>query len=225
MTGQETAHRPMPADEAADKDRQERLARRQKTLDFLSEHGIRYELFTHPPLPTVKEALEYWKDVDATHCKNLFFRNHKGNRHYLVVLECHKDLDIHSLEHLLHQGKLSFASEERMLRCLGLKPGSVSPLGLMNDIGISAAADPKELFENGQVAFQYVDPVTEEVTMDSPYNPNGSYYAIEGIISRDGQILGKMGHTERYEKNTFKNIEEELEQPLFSNAVNYFRGK
>ncbi len=83
----------------------------------------------------------------------------------------------------------------------------------------------KELFENGQVAFQYVDPVTEEVTMDSPYNPNGSYYAIEGIISKNGQILGKMGHTERYEKNTFKNIEEELEQPLFANAVNYFRGK
>ena len=83
----------------------------------------------------------------------------------------------------------------------------------------------RELFENGQVAFQYVDPVTEEVTMDSPYNPNGSYYAIEGIISRDGQILGKMGHTERYENNTFKNIEEELKQPLFANAVNYFRGK
>ena len=83
----------------------------------------------------------------------------------------------------------------------------------------------RELFANGQVAFQYVDPITEEVTMESPYNPNGSYYAIEGIISRNGQILGKMGHTERYEKNTFKNIEEELEQPLFSNAVNYFRGK
>ena len=82
----------------------------------------------------------------------------------------------------------------------------------------------KELFANGQVAFQYVDPVSEEVTMDSPYNPNGSYYAIEGIISRNGQILGKMGHTERYENNTFRNIEEELEQPLFSNAVKYFRG-
>ena len=83
----------------------------------------------------------------------------------------------------------------------------------------------RELFANGQVAFQYVDPVTEEVTMDSPYNPNGSYYAIEGIISRNGQILGKMGHTERYEENTFRNIEEELDQPLFANAVNYFRGK
>ena len=83
----------------------------------------------------------------------------------------------------------------------------------------------RKLFAAGQVAFQYVDPVTEEVTMESPYNPNGSCYAIEGIISPDGQILGKMGHTERYERNLFKNIEEELEQPLFDNAVRYFRGK
>lgn len=83
----------------------------------------------------------------------------------------------------------------------------------------------KELFANGQVAFQYVDPIEEEVTMESPYNPNGSYYAIEGIISRNGQILGKMGHTERFEGNLFKNIMDEgLEQPLFDNAVEYFRG-
>ncbi len=83
----------------------------------------------------------------------------------------------------------------------------------------------KELFENGQVAFQYVDPITDEVTMESPYNPNGSYYAIEGIISRNGQILGKMGHSERYENNLFKNIQSDLEQPLFSNAVRYFTGE
>lgn len=81
----------------------------------------------------------------------------------------------------------------------------------------------RELFACGQVAFQYVDPLTEEPTMRSPYNPNGSCYAIEGIVSRDGRILGKMGHTERYEKNTFKNIEDNLEQPLFDNAVRYFR--
>ena len=84
----------------------------------------------------------------------------------------------------------------------------------------------RELFANGQVAFQYVNPITEEVTMESPYNPNGSYYAIEGIISRNGQILGKMGHSERYEHNLFKNIQAaELEQPLFDNAVRYFRGE
>ncbi|MBQ8061585.1 MAG: phosphoribosylformylglycinamidine synthase [Bacteroidales bacterium] len=81
----------------------------------------------------------------------------------------------------------------------------------------------RELFANGQVAFQYVDPITDEPTMESPYNPNGSCYAIEGIISRNGQILGKMGHSERYEEGLFKNIEADLEQPLFENAVNYFK--
>ena len=84
----------------------------------------------------------------------------------------------------------------------------------------------RELFANGQVAFQYVDPIDEVPTMESPYNPNGSYYAIEGIISRNGQILGKMGHTERFEENLFKNIDDDTrEQPLFHNAVAYFRGE
>ena len=79
-----------------------------------------------------------------------------------------------------------------------------------------------ELFANGQVAFQYVDDAGH-ATAEAPYNPNGSSYAIEGLVSRDGQILGKMGHTERYEKNLFKNIAGEKEQSLFRNAVNYFR--
>ncbi len=82
----------------------------------------------------------------------------------------------------------------------------------------------KELFERGQVAFQYVDEQGVP-TAEAPFNPNGSSYAIEGIISPDGQILGKMGHTERYEENLFKNIAGEKRQPLFENAVNYFRKK
>ncbi len=80
-----------------------------------------------------------------------------------------------------------------------------------------------ELFANGQVAFQYADPQSGEATMQSPYNPNGSSYAIEGIISPDGQILGKMGHSERYEKNVFKNIAGNCRQTIFENAVRYFR--
>ena len=83
----------------------------------------------------------------------------------------------------------------------------------------------KELFENGQVAFRYADPKTGEATMVSPHNPNGSYYAIEGIISRNGQILGKMGHTERWEEGVFTNIAGNKCQPLFDNAVAYFRKK
>ena len=125
------------------------------TLRFLEEHGLGYELHTHPPLPTIELALEYWKDIDSTHCKNLFFRNHKGNRHYLVVFECHKEMQIHSLEHMLKQGKLSFASAERMERCLGLLPGSVSPLGLMHDPEIKELT--KEHFPNGHRVKLFLD--------------------------------------------------------------------
>ncbi len=84
----------------------------------------------------------------------------------------------------------------------------------------------RELFAGGQVAFRYSDPIDEVPTMDSPYNPNGSCYAIEGIIDRSGRILGKMGHSERWEPNLFKNIVDDgLDQPLFENAVRYFRGQ
>ncbi|MDR1780429.1 MAG: prolyl-tRNA synthetase associated domain-containing protein, partial [Tannerella sp.] len=81
----------------------------------------------------IEIAKQYWAGHDAKHCKNLFFRNHKGNRHYLVILDCDRDMDIHSIERLLHQGKLSFASEQRLMRYLGVAPGSVTPFGLIND--------------------------------------------------------------------------------------------
>ena len=126
-----------------------------EVLDFLELHNISYKLHTHPPLPTIELALEYWKDIDSVHCKNLFFRNHKGNRHYLVVFECHKELAIHALEHKLKQGKLSFASPERMERCLGLLPGSVSPLGLMHDPYTEEIT--KEHFPNGHRVKLFLD--------------------------------------------------------------------
>ena len=81
----------------------------------------------------------------------------------------------------------------------------------------------RQLFENGQVAFRYADPRTGQATMESPYNPNGSCYAIEGLISPNGQILGKMGHSERWEEGVFTNIAGNKHQALFENAVNYFR--
>lgn len=130
--------------------------RRQKVLDRLQEMNISYVIHEHPPLPTIEEAMKYWKDFDSTHCKNLFFRNHKGNRHYLVVFECHKEMDIHSLEHRLRQGKLSFASPERMERCLGVSPGSVSPLGLINDIA-PENPDPRELYPDGHRVKLFLD--------------------------------------------------------------------
>jgi Ala-tRNA(Pro) deacylase len=78
-------------------------------------------------------ALIHKKNIKATHCKNIFLRNHKGNKHYFVVIEQQKVVNIKYLEQLLRQGKLSFASEKRLLKYLGVKPGAVSPLGLIYD--------------------------------------------------------------------------------------------
>ena len=79
----------------------------------------------------------------------------------------------------------------------------------------------KQLFENGQVAFQYCDEAGN-VSMDPEDNPNGSFYAIEGIVSDNGLILGKMGHSERKGRNLYKNISGNKEQNIFANAVAYF---
>ena len=148
-------------------DEQRQLARG-RVLSFLESKGINYELYEHPALSSIEECLEYWGNIpDATHCKNLFFRNHKGNRHYLVSMECHKNLDIHSLEHQLRQGKLSFASPQRMMRCLGTFPGSVSAFGLVSDMGLTPFAegvDPKELFENGHRVKYYIDSDLRDVS-------------------------------------------------------------
>lgn len=102
-------------------------------LGYLDEKGLKYSWYTHEAAPTIEIARTQWHDDGSTHCKNLFFRNHKGNRHYLVILDCEQDMAIHDLEQKLHQGKLSFASPQRMERYLGLLPGSVSPFGLIND--------------------------------------------------------------------------------------------
>lgn len=82
----------------------------------------------------------------------------------------------------------------------------------------------EKLMNAGQIAFQYVDP-EGHATMTSPYNPNGSTFAIEGIISPDGRILGKMGHSERYADGLMKNIHGNKNQNLFANAVRYFNKK
>ncbi|MBP5663800.1 MAG: prolyl-tRNA synthetase associated domain-containing protein [Bacteroidales bacterium] len=104
-----------------------------RLYQLLDELHIPYEYIEHPPAPTIEIAKQYWAGHDAQHCKNLFFRNHKGNRHYLVILNCDQDMAIHDIEKQLHQGKLSFASEARMDKYLGVKPGSVTPFGLIND--------------------------------------------------------------------------------------------
>ena len=84
--------------------------------------------------------------------------------------------------------------------------------------------DAKALFANNQVAFQYVDE-DGTPTMQAPANPNGSSYAIEGIVSPDGRILGKMGHPERFRDGLMRNIPGIYSQDIFLNAVNYCKNR
>jgi Ala-tRNA(Pro) deacylase len=100
---------------------------------ILKNLSIDFDYHEHPPLATIEDAKIYWKDYNSSGCKNIFLRNHKGDRHYLVILEYLKQLDIHDLEKRLNQGKLSFASDKRLKSYLGVEPGSVSPFGLIND--------------------------------------------------------------------------------------------
>ena len=99
----------------------------------LEELAIAFTRHEHPPVATVEEAMVHWGGIDATHCKNLFLRNQKGNRHYLVILTHSKKADLKAVADQIGDGKLSFASPERLMTHLGLTPGSVSPFGLIND--------------------------------------------------------------------------------------------
>jgi Ala-tRNA(Pro) deacylase len=99
----------------------------------LGELHIAFTRHEHPPVATVEEAAAHWADIDATHCKNLFLRNQKGDRHYLVIIRHSKKADLRAVADQIGDGKLSFASPERLMTHLGLTPGSVSPFGLIND--------------------------------------------------------------------------------------------
>ena len=95
--------------------------------------GIRYDRYEHPAVFNADDASKHWDPIDAVQCKNLFLRNKKGDRHYLVVVEIGKRVDLKDLVKLVGDDRLSFGSPQRLAAELGLTPGSVSPFGLIND--------------------------------------------------------------------------------------------
>jgi Ala-tRNA(Pro) deacylase len=95
--------------------------------------GITYDRHEHPAVFNADDASRYWNPIGGTQCKNLFLRNKKGDRHYLVVLEISKRADLKDLVKVVGDDRLSFGSPERLMAELGLTPGSVSPFGLLHD--------------------------------------------------------------------------------------------
>lgn len=100
---------------------------------FLSDHNIAYQRFDHPAVFTCEEAKLLCPDMPGETIKNLFLRDRDGKRHFLVVVGSGKNVDLKKLKDLLGISKLSFASEERLKKYLGVTPGSVTLLGLIHD--------------------------------------------------------------------------------------------
>lgn len=109
---------------------------------------------------------------------------------------------------------------------VGVEVGDIHVIPVSHGEGkfVVSASEFAELRDNGQIWSQYVD-FDGQPSMDSKYNPNGSVNAIEGITSKNGQIIGKMGHSERWEDGLFQNIPGNKDQKLFESAVKYFTGK
>ena len=145
--------------------------------------GIAYTRHDHPPVFTVEEAEAHWRDIDATHCKNLFLRNQKGSRHYLVVAERHAAVDLKRLAAQLGDDRLSFASAERLAKYLGLTPGSVSPFGLINDPG-----------HHVQVAVDTTLRAAERVA----FHPNVNTATLVLSPADFQRFLGSTGHAVRW---------------------------
>jgi Ala-tRNA(Pro) deacylase len=107
--------------------------RERRVYEALDALGIPYAKHEHPAVATVAEAVAHWQGIEGAHCKNLFVRNKPGKRHYLIIAAHLKPVDLLALSRRLQDSRLTFASDERMKRCLGLHPGEVSPFGLLYD--------------------------------------------------------------------------------------------
>lgn len=106
---------------------------RSPVFDALHALAIDYTLYQHPPVFTADEAAVHWQHIPGRAVKNLFLRNKKGDRHYLVIIGLEKKADLRQLVRVIGDDRLSFGSPERLMKHLGVTPGSVSPLGLIHD--------------------------------------------------------------------------------------------
>ena len=109
------------------------LDNEKKVYEVLKELDINFEKKEHPAVFTCEEAKEFTGDMIGVHTKNLFLRNNKGNKHYLIVTKNNKTLNIKEFEKKIGEKNMSFASKERLMKYLGLTPGGVSIFGLIND--------------------------------------------------------------------------------------------
>ncbi len=149
---------------------------------YLDEHQIEYERYDHPPVYTVDDVKRLVPPLPAAKTKNLFLRDHKGRRHFLVIVPADKRVDIKALNALIGASRLSFGSADRLKKFLGVDPGSVTIFALVNDPDHSVELIIDEILWTQQ-AFQF-HPLINTATL---------------VISNDNlkQFLASTGHDVR----------------------------
>ncbi|MED1472383.1 prolyl-tRNA synthetase associated domain-containing protein [Bacillus salipaludis] len=110
------------------------LEQEQSVYDVLEQLNISFKKYEHVPVFTVEEIRNLDITIPGGHTKNLFLRNRKGDKHFLVIVLEDKDVDLKRLSKLIESTPLSFASSERLNKYLGVYPGAVGPFGLINDV-------------------------------------------------------------------------------------------
>ncbi|MCP4351184.1 MAG: prolyl-tRNA synthetase associated domain-containing protein [Desulfobacterales bacterium] len=121
---------------------------------LFAEHGIEYDRYDHPPVFTVQDVKQLTPDLPGAKTKNLFIRDGKGKQHFLVVVGHGKAVDLKAIQSLLGVSRLSFASPDRLMKYLGITPGAVSLLAVVNDVNkdVGVVVD-KDLWESEKYQF------------------------------------------------------------------------
>jgi len=149
---------------------------------FLSEHGIAATRHEHPPVMTVEESLRLVPKLPGMKTKNLFLRDKKGRRHLLVTVPHDKAVDIDALAEAVGVNGLGFGSTERLKKYLGITPGSVSLLALVNDeIGAVEFFIDRALWEAEAV---HAHPLVNTATMVLPHADLERFLAATGHVPR-----------------------------------------
>lgn len=154
----------------------------EKVYQLLGQLNIPYTIHKHPAAFTVDQANYHWEDIPGFHLKNLFLRDKKGRKHFLVIIAALKQMDVKALNEQINE-RLSFGSPQRLMKYLGVTPGSVSPFGLMNDVHHEVSV----LLDSDLQQAEYVNfhPNNNTITMN---------FKMTGLI----QYLEHLGNPIRY---------------------------
>jgi Ala-tRNA(Pro) deacylase len=150
--------------------------------NFLAQHGIGAQRFEHPPVMTVEESERLVPKLPGAKTKNLFLRNKKGDRHFLVTVPHDLTVDLDALGARLGAGRLGFASAERLQRHLGITPGSVSLLALVNDAAHAVEFVIDERLWNTDAV--HAHPLRNDATLVLPHAALERFLSVTGHAAR-----------------------------------------